>query len=170
MAFDALVYSFLALAIVLGFVAGLLRSLATILAYVLAAPFAIGVAPAFSRYLTQTMDMPSAFSGFVLAGTLLAAGMLLSALFRRAVADLAGHEIGIFDRLFGATLGAARVGLVMVMIVLIWDQVIPRGREPAFLQGSYTRPYFTAAGQAGLRKLPPQVANYIESIKRTRRI
>jgi membrane protein required for colicin V production len=170
MAFDALVYSFLALAVVLGFLAGLLRSLATILAYVLAAPFAIGVAPALSNYLTATMEMPPAFSGLVLAVTLLLAGMLMSWLFRRAVGDLAGHEIGIFDRLFGATLGAARAVMVAVLIVLIFDQLIPRGRDPAFLRGSQLRPLLSAAGEAGMRQLPPKVADYIDSIKRTRRI
>lgn len=46
-----------------------------------------------------------------------------------------GPNVSILDRLAGALLGAIRVGLLAVLIVVIFDRIIPSGREPAFLKG-----------------------------------
>ena len=170
MLFDIIVYTLLALAVILGFRSGLLRSLATILGYVVATPFAIGVAPALSYWLARNYGMAPTFNGVVIAGVLLVSGILMGALFRRAVADLTGEHIGIGDRALGGILGGVRVALVGVLIILIFDQVFPPGREPGFLRDSKTKPYFSAAGQAGLRKLPPDVAQYLERLRSLRTI
>jgi membrane protein required for colicin V production len=170
MAFDIIVYTLLAIALILGFRSGLLRSLATILGYVVATPFAIGVAPALSYWLAATYGMAPTFNGVVIAAVLLVSGIIMGALFRRLVADLTGEQIGIGDRLLGAILGGVRIGLVGVLVILIFDQVFPPGREPRFLQDSKTHPYFSAAGQAGLRKLPPDVADYLNRLRSLRSI
>jgi membrane protein required for colicin V production len=170
MLFDIVVYTLLAIAVVLGFRSGLLRSLATILGYVVATPFAIGVAPALSYWLASNYGMAPTFNGVVIAGVLLVSGIVMGALFRRLVADLTGEHIGIGDRLLGAILGGVRIALVGVLIILIFDQVFPPGREPRFLQDSRTRPYFSAAGQAGLRKLPPGIADYLNRLRSLRSI
>ena len=72
------------------------------------------------------------------------------------------------DRMAGAMLGFVRVALLAVLIVLIFERIIPSGREPAFLKGSQLRPILSAAGQAGLRSLPPEVADTIDRLKRER--
>ena len=41
----------------------------------------------------------------------------------------------------------------------------PPGREPAFLTGSTLRPVLSAAGQAGLRSLPPDIVALIDRLK-----
>ena len=63
MLFDLAIYALLALAVVMGFTSGLLRSMATILGYVIAAPMAFGVAPALSFFLATHFDMPPVYNG-----------------------------------------------------------------------------------------------------------
>ncbi len=114
--------------------------------------------------------MPPASDLLVLFGILLIVGMVLSALLRRAVSDLFGPQVGLLDRFGGAVLGAVRVGLLAVMMVVIFDRVLPPDRQPGFLAGSQLRPFLSLAGRAGLRSLPPDVADFIDRLKRARRI
>jgi membrane protein required for colicin V production len=58
--------------------------------------------------------------------------------------------------------------LLAVLLVLVFDRIIPPGREPAFLKGSQWRPVLSSAGQYGLQSLPPEVENYIDRLKRQR--
>jgi membrane protein required for colicin V production len=163
--FDAVIYAAAMLAVVMGFRAGLLRSLATILAYIIAAPIAVALTPrlvALAPGLTMTPEKTS----LALCAVLIAIGAIISALLRTVVSELAGAEAGVADRLGGAVLGALRTGLVAVLIVLIFDRIIPAGREPPFLAESKLRPYLSAAGQKGLKSLPPEVDAYIERLKR----
>ena len=67
-------------------------------------------------------------------------------------------------------LGAVRVGLVAITLVLIFDQLVPSDRQPAFLTGSLLRPLLSEAGQMGFKSLPPDVAAYVDRIKKDRRI
>ena len=165
--FDAVIYAAAMLAVVMGFRAGLLRSLATILAYIIAAPIAVALTltprlVALAPGLTMTPEKTS----LALCAVLIAIGAIISALLRTVVSELAGAEAGVADRLGGAVLGALRTGLVAVLIVLIFDRIIPAGREPPFLAESKLRPYLSAAGQKGLKSLPPEVDAYIERLKR----
>jgi membrane protein required for colicin V production len=168
--FDAAIYLITLIAVVFGFNAGLLRSLATIFGYVAAAPVAVGTAPALSLFLVEKFRMPAAYNGAVLFGVLLVCGMAFSALLRRAVGDLVGPNISLVDRLCGAVLGAVRIALLAVAMVVIFDRIIPANREPGFLKDSHLRPYLSAAGQKGLRSLPPDVTDYIDRLKRARGI
>jgi membrane protein required for colicin V production len=170
MIFDVIIYALIALAVVMGLTSGLLRSMATILGYVIAAPMAFGVAPALSLFLTTHLDMPPAYKGMVLVALLLLLGMIFGALLRRALTDVTGPRISIPDRIAGAGLGALRIGFVAVLIVVIFDRMIPPGVQPAFLAGSQLRPPLSAAGQAGVKALPPEVTAYIDRLKRERGI
>jgi membrane protein required for colicin V production len=98
----------------------------------------------------------------------LIAGMGLGKLARMMLDDAIGAETGIGDRLGGAALGAIRVGLVATTFVLIFDQLVPAARQPEFLNGSHLRPLFSAAGQQGVRSLPPDVTATIERLKKER--
>jgi Uncharacterized membrane protein, required for colicin V production len=167
MIFDIVLYALAAIAAIMGFRAGFLRSLATILGYVVAAPFALGVAPALSVFLAQRFAMPAAYSSLVLASLLLIAGIIMGLLLRRVVNELTGPDVSVLDRLLGAILGTARIALVGVLLVVIFDRVIPPNRTPEFMKGSQTRPYLSAAGQAGVKQLPPEVIDYIDRLKRT---
>lgn len=170
MIFDAAIYLLAAIAVVMGFRSGLLRSLATIFGYVAATPAALAAAPALSNFLADRFQMPPAYNGAVLFGSLLVLGMALGELLRRTVSSLVGTQISLPDRITGALLGAGRIGLLAVVIVVIFDRIIPAGREPAFLKDSQLRPRLSAAGQAGLRALPPEVTDYIDRLKRARGI
>ena len=46
--------------------------------------------------------------------------------------------------------------------------VSAQGGQPAFLAQSKVRPYLSAAGQAGVKSLPPEIAEYIDRLKRAR--
>ncbi len=88
---------------------------------------------------------------------------------RMALDDTIGPGAGIGDRLAGAALGAVRLGLVAVTLVLVFDQLVPADRQPAFLNGSQLRPLLSVVGQKGFRSLPPEIAATIDRLKKDRR-
>jgi membrane protein required for colicin V production len=168
--FDAVVTAVAILAIVMGFNSGLLRSLATILGYLIAAPLAIVVAPRVTALALGQATVTQNQTWLAFFCVFLAIGLAVSALLRIAVGEFIGPEVGLFDRVAGAALGAVRIFLVAVLIVVIFDRVIPAGREPPFLVGSRLRPYLSAAGQKGMQSLPPEIDDYIDRLKRERGI
>lgn len=164
--FDAVVLAVTLVAIVMGLMSGLLRSLAAILAYLIAAPITVAVTPRLTALLFGQRDLSPNGAWVALFVVFVGLGLLISALLRGVVDELAGDEVGLFDRLMGAALGAMRIFLVAVVIVIVFDRLIPADREPAFLVGSKLRPYLSAAGRKGLQTLPPDIADYIDRIKR----
>ena len=163
--FDIVVYAVGVVAIVLGFNAGLLRSLATILGYVAAAPTAVTVTPSVTSFAFGNTQLSPDQAWWALCIIFIALGFVLSALLRTAVKESSGG-IGPFDRVAGAALGGVRIVLVAVLVVLVFDRIIPADRQPQFLAQSQLRPYLSAAGQQGLRSLPPDVESYIDRLKR----
>src|SRR3954471_22673820 len=166
--FDAAVYLLALVAMVTGFNAGLLRSLATILAYALAAPIALALTPRLAVMIGGHAAPTPLNTALLFSGVFLVIGMLLGAAARLALSELTGAHIGFADRLLGALLGAARIRLLAVLIVLIFNRIIPAGREPSWLAQSQLKPYLAAAGEQGLRSLPPETAAYIDRLKRER--
>ena len=167
--FDLAVYAGLLIAMVSGFSTGLVRSGVTILAYLVAMPIAVSVM-SFVPHLESDANSPLMQNWGFFLGAFLIIGMLLGKLARITVDEAIGSEAGIVDRLGGAALGAVRVALVATSVVLVFDQLIPADRQPAFLKGSQLRPIFSAAGQKGFRSLPPDVAAAIDRLKHERRI
>jgi membrane protein required for colicin V production len=168
--FDIAVCIGLVVAVVTGFNTGLLRSAITILAYLIAAPMAVGAMSAISPQISGPGASPLTQNWGLFFGVYLAIGIGIAKLMRITLDETIGSEAGIGDRLAGAALGALRVGLVATTLVLIFDQLIPSDRQPAFLIGSQLRPVFSAAGQRGFRSLPPDVTAAIDRLKRERRI
>ncbi len=164
--FDAAIAVFLLLAIILGFKSGLLRSLATIVGYVAAMPFALAAAPYVMSAGSNKQQLLPVENWIAVLGVLLVTGFVLSALLRAGVSEITGPDINIADRAAGATLGAVRVLLLAVLMVLIFDRIIPAHAQPAFLAESRLRPILSVAGQQGVRSLPPEVASYIDRLKR----
>src|ERR1700682_2803626 len=168
--FDAAVYLGLAVAVVTGFNAGFLRSLVTILAYLVAMPIAVWMMSLASSSVDGKFDSPLMQNSLLLFGIFLVAGIVLGKMMRMTLDETVGSEAGIGDRLAGAVLGAVRVGRVAITMVLIFDSLVPLDRQPAFLTGSQLRPLLSVAGQRGFKSLPPDVAAYIDRIKKERRI
>ncbi|MBV9556289.1 MAG: CvpA family protein [Pseudolabrys sp.] len=166
--FDAAIYLFGLFAIVTGFNAGLLRSLATILAYAAAAPIAIAFSPRVSAMLVERGLMTPDKTTYVAFVLLLAVGFVLGVFFRAGVGGMTGGHTVFIDRVLGAALGAVRVLLLGVLLVVIFERIIPAGQEPAWLLESKLRPTLSAAGAAGLRALPPDTAAYIDRLKKER--
>jgi membrane protein required for colicin V production len=168
--FDAALLLTTLLLAVLGFRAGLLRSLADILGFVVAAPVAVALMP----YLGTAKALPSTGlwtqSSVLFLATFLVCGFILAQLMRHAVAGMVGEDIHILDRSAGLLLGVARALLVAVTLVLVFDKIIPAGRDPQFLAGSKSRPMLSLAAQYGVRSLPPEVAAHIDRLKRQRGI
>jgi membrane protein required for colicin V production len=164
--FDAAVYICLLIARIFGLHAGLLRSLATIIGYV-AAIAVVAATPPLAQIVSERFNLP---------GPRL--DPIPDALPRRRHAAernlaLCGERGGrqrviVPDRLAGAILGAVRVGLLAVVLVLVFDRIIPAGRDPLFLAGSRLRPILSVAGREGLRTLPPEVVDMIDRLKRER--
>jgi membrane protein required for colicin V production len=151
--FDAVVYLALAVAMVTGFNTGLLRSAITILAYLVAMPLAIWLVPLLPPQLDGKLALPFAQN-----------------LARMILDDVIGPQAGIGDRLGGATLGAVRVGLIAITVVLIFDQLVPTNLQPAFMTGSRLRPMLSTAGQLGVRSLPPELTATIDRLRKDRHI
>jgi membrane protein required for colicin V production len=168
--FDAAVAIGLLIAVVTGFNAGLLRSAVTILAYLIAMPIAVWVMSLTSAGSDGKVGAPLTQNSLLFFAIFLIAGMVLGKLLRMALDETIGPGAGIGDRLAGAALGAVRVGLVAITLVLIFDQLVPADRQPAYLTGSYLRPLLSTAGQKGFRSLPPDVAAYIDRLKKNQRI
>lgn len=165
--FDAAVYAGLVVAMTMGFSAGLLRSAVSILAYLVAMPIAVWVTSLVTHdagALTLTQNPLPFFGAFLIAG------IVLGKLMRMAIDDAIGTEAGIADRLAGAVLGAVRVGLIAASVIVVFDQLVPADRQPSYLTGSRLRPIFSAAGQMGLKSLPPDIAAYVDRLKKDRRI
>ena len=166
--FDAVVLFIAAVAVVMGFMTGLLRSLATILGYIAAAPVALLATPLVAGLLAQHPGAPQVQRGFLFFGVFVIAGILLGALLKAAVNAVIGPNVSLPDRLAGAVLGAVRIGLVAVVVVLVFDRIIPPHLEPDFIAGSRLRPWLSKAGQTGLKSLPPEIEIYIDRLKRER--
>ena len=168
--FDAAVSFLVIFAVVLGFNAGLLRSLATILAYVSALPIAVAATPFVSAMPIDKATPPWVQNSLVFFAVFLATATVLGALLRLAVSETVGPSISLPDRLAGSLFGAARIALVAVTVVVIFDRLIPMDRQPAFLNGSRLRPILSMAGQMGLKSLPPDVAAFVDRLKEQRRV
>lgn len=168
--FDAAIALFTLVAILAGFHAGLLRGLATIFAYAAAAPFAIGLSPWVAGALYQGGQMPPEAVHYVTPVLFILLGIGFGVVARMAVSGLAGDKPGLLDRFCGALLGAVRIALVAVMLVMVFDRIIPANREPAWLSGSQLRPWLSFAAAKGLRVLPPDALAAIDRAKRVRGI
>jgi membrane protein required for colicin V production len=168
--FDAVVYLGLVIAVVTGFNAGLLRSAVTILAYLIAMPIAVWAMSLVSPEIDGRFSSPLIQNSLLFFGIFLITGIVLGKLMRMALDETIGPGSGIGDRLAGAALGAVRVGLVAITLVLIFDQLVPSDRQPAYLTGSQLRPLLSMAGQKGFKSLPPDVAATIDRLKKDRRI
>ena len=165
--FDLAIYVCLFLAVVMGFMTGLLRSLATIFGYVCGMGRAVIAAPKLDLSACDLKSAPPP-TWIVLIATFVVAGAVICALLRLIVGEMVGSDLSIPDRIAG--LGAFRIVLLAVPLVLLFDRVIPSGREPAFLKESQWRPVLSSAAQYGLQSLPPEVDDYIDRLKRQRRI
>jgi membrane protein required for colicin V production len=166
--FDAVVTAATLIGIVIGLMSGLLRSLTAILAYLIAAPIAAALTPRLTTLIYGQSAVSPDETWLALFIVFIGLGLLISALLRGVVGELAGDEIGLFDRLAGGVLGAVRILLVAVLIVIVFDRLIPADRQPSFLVGSKLRPYLSDVGRRGLQTLPPDIADYIDRIKRDR--
>jgi membrane protein required for colicin V production len=168
--FDAVVLAVTLIAILMGFNAGLLRSVATIVGYLIAAPIAIKITPAASALVTGQAPTGPDRTWWVMCGLFVVTGVLISALLRYAVSEFTGRDVNLLDRIGGGVFGAIRIGLVAVLVVLVFDRIIPADRQPPFLADSRLRPMLSLAGHAGLKSLPPDVAEFIDQLKRERGI
>ena len=168
--FDTVVYLGLIIAVVIGFNTGLLRSAITILAYIAAMPIAMGLAPLVSPQPDGQLALPFGQNSPLLFGVFLVTGMVLGKLVCLVLDDVIGSQAGVGDRLAGAALGAVRVGLIAITVVLIVDQLVPANLQPAFMTGSQLRPTLSAAGQLGVRSLPPDLMAAIDRLKKDRHI
>jgi membrane protein required for colicin V production len=168
--FDIAIIVALIVAVITGFNTGLLRSAITILAYLFAMPLAVWLMSLLSPLSNAATSSPLAQNSLMFFVIFLISGMVLGKMARMAIDETMGSEAGIGDRLAGALLGAARVGLVAIALVLIFDQLVPADRQPAYLTGSQLRPLLSMAGQKGFNSLPPDLTAYIDRLKRDRQI
>jgi len=168
--FDIIVTLGLVIAVVTGFNTGLVRSAVTILAYLVAAPIAMTAMSLLSPPASGKLVSALAQNGLVFFGIFLFAGIALGKLARLAIDEVTGTEAGIVDRFCGALLGAVRVGLIAVTIVVVVDQFLPPQLQPPWLTGSRLRPWLSAAGQKGVKSLPPDVAATLDRLKRNQQI
>ena len=168
--FDLTIYLVLLVAVVAGFRAGLLRSGVTILGYLFAMPIAVWATSLIVPQIGGNSAVPLTQSSLVFFAIFLVTGIVLGTLLRMMVNDMIGSDIGLGDRLGGAALGAVRVLLIAVTMVLIFDRLIPPTLQPAFLAGSQLRPLLSIAGQKGLASLPPEAVAQIDQLKRDHRL
>lgn len=167
MNFDIAVCLVTIVAIIIGFQAGIIRSAATILGYISAAPIAVFVTAFIAKGLAGSFDISTELKSFIFICVFVAIGFILGSLLRFSIDEAVGPARSFIDRFLGAILGAVRIGLVAVTLVLVFDRVIPAGREPGYMTGSKLQPILLQAGKRGLRTLPPETTAYIDQLRRT---
>jgi membrane protein required for colicin V production len=133
-------------------------------------PIAMGLVPLVSPQLDGQHALPFAQNSPLFFGAFLVIGMVLGKLACIVLDDIIGPQAGIGDRLGGAALGAVRVGLIAITVVLIFDQLVPANLQPAFMTGSRLQPVLWAAGQMGVKSLPPDLVAAIDRLKKDRHI
>jgi membrane protein required for colicin V production len=153
----------------LGFYSGFLRSLATIIGYVAAAPIAVAATSYVSPALAGDTAPPWARNLVLFFVVLLVIGAAVARLLRHGLAELIGDDVDIVDRIVGALFGAARVALVVLPVVVMFDRYVPAERQPHFFAGSKLKPFFSAAGQRGIDALPAEATAYLDKLTRDRR-
>jgi len=163
--FDIAMLALVAVSAITGFMSGMLRSIASVIAYLGATALALYAAPFVSPYVGPYVPQPwlrdvAAFL-IVFFGGVLILGFLLQAF----VSMIFGPAVSFGDRFMGFVLGIVRAGLVVILIVLVFDRTIPRASEPWWLQGSQVRPYAQTAGAHILRSLPANLAAAIERVR-----
>lgn len=164
--FDAVISALTLVAAAMGFSTGLLRSMATIFGYLAAAPVAMAATPLVTPLVVGSpRDHPAQWVVFF--AVLILSGMALGGLLRTALRAVIGPTISLPDRLAGALLGATRIALAAVVLVLVFDRIIPPHHQPPFLAHSRLHPVLASAAAAGLRSLPPEVETEIARLKRT---
>ena len=168
--FDAAVIGATLFAIVMGYRSGALRSLATIFGYVLAAPVAIVAAPKLAPFFMTQTSASGGANALLFAAVFLGVGILTGVLLRSAIGLVIGEDIALPDRAAGAALGAVRVLLLAVLMVLVFERIIPPKQRPVWLAQSQLRPILAAAGEQGVRTLPPDVVAQIDRMKKERGI
>ena len=127
--FDAVVYALLLIAVVFSFNSGLLRSLATIFGYVAAMALAVAFAPPLTQILVEQFRAPPGQGWVVFVMLFIGGGMLIGVMLRYAVSAAVGPNVSFPDRVAGAMLGAIRILLLAVVIVLVFDRLIPPSRN-----------------------------------------
>jgi membrane protein required for colicin V production len=162
--FDLAVFAALIVAVVAGFVSGLLRAAITILAYLFAAPIAM-LATSFVLWIGGEAAAPLAQNWMLFFAAFLSIGVILGKLACAVLDGVVGAETGIADRFGGAALGILRVILITTTLVVVFDQLVPPARQPEFLNGSQLRPLFSMVGQNGLTSLPPDIAETLNCLK-----
>jgi membrane protein required for colicin V production len=165
--FDAVVIAGLVVAMVLGFRSGLLRSAVTIIAYLIAMPVAVWINSLMTpAQVGGGTTSAMAQNSLLFFGIFVITGIVMGSVLRMMIDDAIGSEVGFADRLFGAALGAVRILLIAVTMVLIFDQMVPANAQPAYLADSGLRPLLSALGQKGFKTLPPEATAYIDQLKR----
>jgi membrane protein required for colicin V production len=120
------------------------------------------------RFTLPVVTMPGGQNALLFGAVFLVAGLVLSGALRLIIAETTGQQIGATDRVAGAMLGAVRIVMIAIVLVMIFERIVPPGNEPEFLKTSRLRPVLSAAGASGLRALPPDVTDYIDRLKRER--
>ena len=166
--FDAVIITAALVAIVMGYRSGLLRSLATIFGYVAAAPVAIMLAPKLAPYVPALIPSGGESNGILFFVIFLVVGIVLAALLRSSVSAAVGETVSTPDRIAGGALGAIRILLLAMLMVLVFDRLVSPKRQPGWLSQSQLRPALSYLGQQGVRNLPPELLAQIDRLKKER--
>ncbi|ARP97979.1 CvpA family protein [Pseudorhodoplanes sinuspersici] len=166
--FDAAIVAAALVAIVMGYRSGLLRSLATIFGYVAAAPVAIMLTPKLAPYLPAMIPSAGESNGILFFVIFLVVGIVMAALLRSSVSAAVGEHVSTPDRIAGAALGAIRILLLAVLMVLVFDRLVSPKRQPGWLSQSQLRPALSYLGQQGVRSLPREVTAQLDRLKKER--
>ena len=164
--FDAVVLGVALVGLVTGYAAGLLRSLATILAYVIAAPVALAVSPAIVNWLNTRALLPADKAPLLLSlvpfVALIVIAVLLGTLDARRGRQRDRWANHVHRSRAGrpARPGAHRPAGRAAGADLRAHH--PGGPRAAVAEELQLRPYLSAAGAQGLRALPPEITRYID--------
>lgn len=148
-----------------GFATGLIRSVASLLAWLIATGVAVWATPLVLPYVVPYLPMTPLRDIAVFLLTLVVLAVVLGILVQMLLTAMFGPRVSFGDRVAGLALGFVRALLVAVLLVLMFERLMPADRQPAFLQGSRARPVLSMLAAHGLRSLPPQVQYSVERLR-----
>ena len=165
--FDAVVTAAVILGVVLGFMSGCCAAWRQSLAISSPRRLPLRLRPRIVPLRRATRHCPG--QCVAAAVSISRAGVDLGALFRNGVDEFIDAMSALFDRVAGAVLGAVRILLVAVLIVVVFDRIIPADRQPPFCSARSCGPICQRAGQKGLQShCRPTSTRYIDRLKRER--
>lgn len=154
---DMIVLGAVVLSALLAAVRGFTREVLSIVSWVAAAVAAWSLHPQLLPFVKQHVRQETVALVIAIAAIFLVTLVIVSLITARISDFVLDSRIGALDRTLGLAFGAARGLLLAVVGYLLWTQLVPDNRQPAWIKEARTRPLLESTGKSLLAMLPDNI-------------